>query len=145
MKKYKQFLIIGIIIYMLYQGRRTMLPSENLDKIAHAIKTFEGWHVGSKSFRNNNPGNLIYAGQFKAVDDGTGFAHFATYNDGYNALIRQLKLIVSGQSRIYRKDMTFLEIFHIWTSDPEPVPTNYAKKVAASVGASSLDRMVDFV
>jgi hypothetical protein len=44
------------------------------------------------AFQNNNPGNLMYAGQQGAVKGAGGFAKFATPQDGYNALISQVKL-----------------------------------------------------
>jgi hypothetical protein len=44
------------------------------------------------AFQNNNPGNLTYAGQQGAVMGAGGFAKFATPQDGYNALISQVKL-----------------------------------------------------
>lgn len=63
------------------------------EALAKAIQYHEGWYEGSRSWRNNNPGNLRYAGQMKAIGmDNQGFAIFATYGDGFDALIAQLKL-----------------------------------------------------
>jgi hypothetical protein len=44
------------------------------------------------AFQNNNPGNLTYAGQQGAVQGAGGFAKFASPQDGYNALIKQVQL-----------------------------------------------------
>jgi len=42
--------------------------------------------------RNNNPGNLRFAGQTGAVLGDKGFARFPTPQDGFNALKRQIVL-----------------------------------------------------
>jgi hypothetical protein len=52
--------------------------------------------------RNNNPGNLRFAGQRGAVLGDKGFARFNTPQDGFNALKRQILLdskrgLVAGQ------------------------------------------------
>jgi hypothetical protein len=48
---------------------------------------------GSRSFRNNNPGNLRYTGQQGSVGkDGNGFAIFPSYELGKQAHIRQIQL-----------------------------------------------------
>jgi hypothetical protein len=44
---------------------------------------------------NNNPGNLIYAGQPGATLGAGGFAAFATLQDGINAAISQVQLDVT--------------------------------------------------
>lgn len=47
---------------------------------------------GSRSYRNNNPGNLKFVGQKGAIGkDENGFAIFATYEDGRQAHIRQIE------------------------------------------------------
>jgi len=47
------------------------------------------------SFVNNNPGNLRFAGQYGAIKGEGGFAKFKTPQEGFDALIRQIKLDVS--------------------------------------------------
>lgn len=47
---------------------------------------------GSLAWKNNNPGNLQYAGQGGAVPGAGGFAQFNTPEDGYLALIQQLAI-----------------------------------------------------
>ena len=42
--------------------------------------------------RNNNPGNLRFAGQKGAILGDKGFARFPTPQDGFNALKRQILL-----------------------------------------------------
>ena len=47
---------------------------------------------GSLADRNNNPGNLIFANQKGATVGEKGFAKFSTPQDGYNAVINQVKI-----------------------------------------------------
>jgi len=47
------------------------------------------------SFVNNNPGNLRFAGQYGAIKGEGGFAKFKTPQEGFDALVRQIKLDVS--------------------------------------------------
>jgi hypothetical protein len=44
------------------------------------------------AFRNNNPGNLRFAGQRGASEGEGGFARFETAEEGFNALVRQVEL-----------------------------------------------------
>ena len=54
-----------------------------LQDLANAIANFEGFNVsGSVAQRNNNPGNLMYAGQAGASQGANGFAVFDSVGDG---------------------------------------------------------------
>lgn len=44
------------------------------------------------ALKNNNPGNLVFANQIGATKGFNGFAMFDTPEEGYNALINQIKL-----------------------------------------------------
>lgn len=44
------------------------------------------------AYRNNNPGNLRYAGQAGATQGDSNFARFQTPEQGYQALINQIQL-----------------------------------------------------
>lgn len=65
---------------------------------AQAIATFEGFSSsGSRAQRNNNPGNLKYAGQAGATgQDSGGFAIFPDVATGFQALYAQLAKYVSS-------------------------------------------------
>jgi hypothetical protein len=67
-----------------------------LETLAQAIQTQEGYFPGSVSYTDNNPGNLIYAGQPGATAGPNGFAVFDSYQDGLNALYNQLGLYAAG-------------------------------------------------
>lgn len=61
--------------------------------LADAIQRQEGYAPGTRAYRNNNPGNLIYVGQASASGkDDAGFAVFPSYAAGYGELERQIGL-----------------------------------------------------
>lgn len=62
---------------------------------ANAIFNFEGGKPGDLNVRNNNPGNLKFAGQPGATQDTRGFAVFQSFDDGFAALQRQLSKTLS--------------------------------------------------
>ncbi|HEX4309161.1 MAG TPA: hypothetical protein VHZ25_03985 [Acidobacteriaceae bacterium] len=63
-----------------------------VDSLASAIQTQEGYYPGSLAYVNNNPGNLIYAGQPGATQGAGGFASFSSYPLGVAALKNQITL-----------------------------------------------------
>lgn len=85
--------------------------------IAEAIQAHEGWILpgrgyprGSRSYRNNNPGNLKFIGQRGSVGaDTAGFAIFPSFELGWNALLSDLNakfkrnpsLSIAGLVHIY--------------------------------------------
>ena len=102
-----------------------MQPSP-IERVAQAIKVFEGWKPGSRSYRNNNPGNLKYIGQKGTIGkDDKGFAIFDSYQSGWKALIHQITIVANGTSKGYlgpaRKlglkdssEMTLLQFFSVY-------------------------------
>lgn len=60
--------------------------------LASAIQNQEGYYPGSVAYVNNNPGNLMYAGQSGATQGPGGFAVFSSYDQGYAALVNQINL-----------------------------------------------------
>lgn len=65
---------------------------------AEATKKHEGWYVGSRSYRNNNPGNFKTSGissYMKSLgsigQDKDGFHIFPTYAKGWDALLQFLR------------------------------------------------------
>lgn len=104
---------------------------------ASAIQTHEGYYPGSRSFRNNNPGNVGYCGQLYTLGkDRGGFAIFDTYQHGFDYLCRMLYRAATGQSLIYNPSMTLLEFFGKYASRPGDGPAAYANEVAKALGVS---------
>ncbi len=120
--------------------------SNKLNLWAEAIKEHEGWFApskaypeGSKSYRNNNPGNLRYVGQPSATGpDKTGFCIFPTYKDGFNALVSMLKNAATGKSKVYKPTMTLLDFFRTYAPAADSNnPDAYADAVAKKIGVRS--------
>lgn len=124
---------------------RMMKP---FDVWASAMKEYEGWGgpgsivsgrvypTGTPSFRNNNPGNLKFAGQRGAVKaPDSDFAKFLTYEAGWAALIHQLTIAVDGRSSSFNPTMTLLEFFAVYApSKDNNDPNAYALFVARKLG-----------
>lgn len=112
----------------------TPLVTSAIDRLAAAIQRHEGWFVGSRSYQNNNPGNIKYVGQSLAVgQDEAGFCVFATYEDGYNELTRELTLAFAGMYG-YSPTMSLYEFFAVYS--PDGSGNSYAEDVASQLGVS---------
>ena len=103
--------------------------------VANLIQKQEGYFPGSLSYQNNNPGNLVYAGQPGATPvtiNGVTWASFPTYEAGYQALLNQIALQAnSGQ--------TIQQFAAQYASSPGDNPTLYAQNIAAAVGLTPTD------
>lgn len=103
-----------------------------IDDIAAAIQKQEGWYPGSLSYRNNNPGNLRSWGSTPIVN---GYAQFATYQDGLDALKRQISLNIN-------RGLTLNEFFAgkpgVYSgyapSEDSNRPYEYAANVGGAIG-----------
>jgi hypothetical protein len=106
----------------------------NYSTIASTITSIEGWFTGSASQRNNNPGNLMYAGQPGAVGaDSNGLAIFTTLQDGQQALNNQIALDASRGETIAQ----FAAKYAPAAAGNDPV--SYADQLAAATGLSIND------
>lgn len=119
-------------------------PRTLLEEWAFAIKEFEGWYPGSRSYRNNNPGNLRWSKYQSATED--GFAVFSSYEEGWKGLLYQLRIAADGRSGVYDPEMTLFNpnfvsdeetpyelpgFFQVYApSSDNNHPENYAKFVA---------------
>lgn len=99
--------------------------------IAGAIQKQEGYFPGSVAYQNNNPGNLIYAGQRGATADANGFAVFPTYQDGLDALDNQIQLYAG-------RGLTITDMMNVYApaSQSGNNPALYASNVAGALGVS---------
>lgn len=99
---------------------------------AEAIKSYEGWSPGSRSYRNNNAGNLKFIGQEGATHaDNAGFAVFSLYEFGWKALVRQLTIAANGTSKVYKPTDTLVDFFKKYApSRDNNDPVAYAMFVA---------------
>ncbi len=101
----------------------------------------EGWFPGSVSYRLNNPGNLMYAGQPGAVphpitgSDGKSrvFAEFPSVAAGQQALDNQIALDASRGLTISQFAQKYAP------AQDSNDPTSYAARIAAASGLSVND------
>ena len=119
-------------------GAVQVLPPATVQTIAGVIQQQEGYYPGSLAFQNNNPGNLIFAGQAGATPGAGGFARFATYDDGLNALQNQIQLYAS-------RGLTIQGMMNVYAPAAQAGnnPSLYAANVAGAFGVSPDTRLVD--
>ena len=101
-----------------------------LEALADAIKKQEGWYPFSRSWRNNNPGNLRYSHFQKGTRN--GYAYFSSFTAGWLGLYWDLWLKCSGNSKTYLSPQyTLLDLINVWapTSDGNK-PREYANAIA---------------
>ncbi len=124
-----------------------------IDLWALAIKDREGfippcaqYPRGTPAWRNNNPGNIEWYGQRNATSNGR-FAHYNTYQDGYNDLKTLLIRACTGQHRLYNPNGTLTQFFagippfkpfsgYSPASDGND-PISYGKEVAQKMGVDA--------
>lgn len=117
-----------------------LLGLGQISTLTQAIITQEGTCPSPTSCQNNNPGNLVYAGQPGASGVPGQIATFDTYDDGYNALVNQLGLYASGScASCNGQPQTIAGTFQIYAPGSVPAnnPTIYANNVAAALGVST--------
>lgn len=130
--------LLNALVGMLKPIKNIVISEKKISKInswAEAIKEYEGWFKGSRSYRNNNPGNLKYAEQVGTTGkDPAGFAIFKDYAAGFAALIHQLRIAAEGKSKVYNKKMSLLEFFKVYApSHDNNDPNAYALFVAQRI------------
>lgn len=117
----------------------SVVVTPQLQTLAQAIQTQEGYYPGSLAYQNNNPGNLIYVGQSGATPGAGGFADFATYQDGLNALYNQLNLYSTGACAVCGgQPLTIAQMAAIYAPAGQGSnnPTVYANNMANALGVS---------
>jgi hypothetical protein len=102
-----------------------------LEAMADAIMQYEGWHLGSRSWRNRNPGNLRDSHWGHKTDD-DGYCVFGSLTDGYDALLDDLKAKVKGKSSHHlTPTSTLSDLFDVYAPRADSNnPNAYAAFVA---------------
>ena len=104
----------------------------SIQSVANTIQTIEGYYPGSLAYRNNNPGNLEYAGQAGATQSGR-WAVFSSYDQGYNALENQIQIDAN-------RGLTIQQFINKYAPAKDGNdPTSYAAQIAAAEGLSVND------
>lgn len=117
-------------------GAVQILPASTVQTIANTIVTQEGYNAALAP--NNNPGNLIYAGQSGASPGAGGFAQFSSYQAGLDALENQVQLYAA-------RGMTISDMMAVYAPAGQGSnnPTLYASKVAGALGVSPDTSLLD--
>lgn len=130
--------------------RGSISPSA-VDALSSAIQTQEGYYPGSLAYSNNNPGNLVYAGQAGATPGAGGFAKFATYDDGLAALKGQITLDATRGTDVNGNPTTTIsQLLSSWAPPSENDTASYISSVASQTGfdpdapLSSLDSAASY-
>lgn len=129
----------------------------SLTQLAKEIEKYE--NIGDKTL--NNPGALRYSpfqvGQRVQKSTGKMLAYFATYKQGFDALIYQLKLVATGKSPAYNKEakalgltscsqMSISQFFNVYApSNDQNNPDAYARTVATNLKVEPTFKMKDFI
>lgn len=106
------------------------LVPDYINAWADRITQHEGWYPGSRSYRNNNPGNLEINGDLGR--DSGGYGVFSSYNAGRNALIADLtaKVRKYGSWSLY-------QVMARYAPPSENNTQAYAQTVADALGVST--------
>lgn len=100
-----------------------------LDRFCEAIMAFEGWRPGSCSYRHSNPGNLRWSPLM--IGNADGYARFASFADGWNALVRDVTIKASGKSKSGLKpESSIVDFFRVYAPAADSNhPETYARFV----------------
>lgn len=113
---------------------KTLHP--HLWKVGQAIKTYEGWKPGNRSWRNNNPGNLRSSPLADGNDE--GFATFRDYYLGFYALLLDLFSKCTGRTKTsLLPTSTLMDLMRVYAPfEDNNKPDSYAVYVASYAGLS---------
>lgn len=119
-----------------------------IEKFAQAVKSHEGWYPGSRSYRNNNPGNFRCSKlmtELGAIRCDDNFAVFPDYETGWKALVQFITYACNNELRAY-KDKTIYGFFEVYApSGDNNTPRRYAEVVAKAVGVDPNTLMKDLM
>lgn len=127
-------------------------PVSRIRDWALAVQKEEGWRSGSRSYRNNNPGNLKRSDLVESLgtarvavlggyigEDELGFAQFSSYESGFKALCEFLELAAQNLLIPYKNHRTLLAFTAKYAQPPLDHP--YAANVARALGINVTDNI----
>lgn len=135
----KETVVVGDIWGFIKRFLKLLEKPSLLDKWAQAIQRHEGWFPGSRSFRNNNPGNLKFTRYTATLGafgkDDRNFCMFGDYESGLTALKTLLTDAATDQLLSYKGSMTLVEFYERYApSEDDNNPRQYAEAVAKYIG-----------
>lgn len=110
----------ALAVYFLMLGKvastptpdQSMNQTDKVTAIATGIAIAENGNTLPYTFGRNNPGNIRGA-------DGN-IKNYATQEDGWTDLYKQIGYIVNGQSRYYNSAMTWRDFAWMWVAGTQP-------------------------
>jgi len=117
--------------------------NELIDKFADAIAYAEGYYVtSSRAERNHNPGNLTVDTTGTSIGNDGPFMVYASPDDGWEALKKQVERMIDGTSQYYNQTMSILEIAYKYTATDALA---WARNVASRLGVSTDITLMDLL
>lgn len=106
--------------------------TSNVDRIARAIATAEGFYVMfSRPARNHNPGDMTADLVGRAIGKDGMFVVYANDEDGWSNLRAQINAWLNGSSRHAGPDSTIADISQFYTTTEQEI---WAANVAGYLG-----------
>jgi hypothetical protein len=125
----------------------TITPSASLiDRFAKAIAVAEGYGKPGPTEHANNPGNITDDGDVGCGcvqthgPNGAKITIYETPGDGWAALERKVRRMLSGASHTYTLNLTVMEVAMKWSGD-----TNWGINVANCLQVSPSTTLADLV
>jgi hypothetical protein len=139
-----------ILVKEAKQVEKNMLK---LERLTLAMAEYEGWlhpladpkGIGSRSFRNNNPGNLRVSPFSVGVRD--GFAVFNSEADGFAAFRWDIMQKAKGNTSTgLNGDSTLKQLIYVWAPPADNNHTeNYLAAVLKMTGFTAETRLTELV
>jgi hypothetical protein len=144
--------IYSITNFIMTPPETTVYKYPKILTICKAIQNYEGWEPGSRSYRNNNPGNIDFENQPNAVletipkgyNENPCFAHFNTYTDGFQALYDLWVNICTVPSKDYQPTMTLDQAIFVYNGQGANSP-EYAASIATALSVPVGTQLETFV
>lgn len=128
------WLILAAVGILLLAGGTAMGGTNAAARIADAIAYAEGFYVSdSRPQRNNNPGDLTRALGYPSLGMDGIYVIFQTVQDGWNALRKQVQMMLDNTSTVYNSSMTIYEVAQRYTvTDQLAWATNVAQRLGVN-------------
>lgn len=129
-------IVASIVIYFWWNSSEGFVDTSKIDNLASAIAFAEGFYAAySRPARNNNPGDLTYAFGYPTMGQDGPFPIFATVDDGWLALKKQVSEMLDDTSKNFKSTMTIAQIGIVYAGgDPGG---NWARNVAQYLGVTT--------
>lgn len=145
----KKFILALIIILVMLVPAYAKSASK-VDQLAHAIAKAEGFYTkGTVPNRFNNPGDITsssrhaYPGQV-GLSPHHHYVIFKNASYGWAALRGQIQRIIDGKSKVYKQNMTFAQITHIYVGAAGPWEKNWERNICSALGVTPRTTFQEF-